>query len=187
MSDAYAAALAVAAAAGALWAQPFPVPVAVGAVVLAFIIRRPALLVLAVALLTAGLGARSLAGLHPPRLGPFEGTVTLLGDPTTDAGQTRVEVRVDGKRVEAWAHGRAAAALEPRLAGERVVLRGRLQPVSPASQARLVPRHVAARLSVQAVGAWSAGDASSRAANAVHCPPAPSPCLLRNGRCFWAS
>jgi competence protein ComEC len=125
------------------------------------------LLIIGVALLTGTLAARSWAGLHPPKQGIYEGVVTLVSDPATVDAETRVEVCIRNKRVEAWAHGQAARALTDRLAGERVDLAGHIEPVPSASRARLAARHIAARMSVDRVGAWTEGDPASRLANGV--------------------
>ncbi|MCU1449169.1 MAG: comEC [Acidimicrobiales bacterium] len=167
MTDLGTVVMALAAAGGAWVASPVPLPIAAAVVVAALSLRVSLLLVVGVALLTSGLAVRSWNGLNPPRTGVFRGTVTLAGDPSSDGGQVRVEVRVAGKRVEAWAHGRGARLLEPRLAGERIFVAGRLQPVPAASRTRLAARHVAARMLVDEVGAWTSGDAASRVANGV--------------------
>lgn len=167
MTDLGTIVLAMAAAAGAWCAWPVPLPLAASVVVIALLGRWPAVLVLGVALLTATLAARSWAGLHPPREGSIAGVVTLIGDPAPFQGETRVEVRIGKKRVEAWAHGASARALTDRLAGERVVMAGRIEPVPATSRARLAARHIAARLAVDRVGAWHVGDPASRLANGV--------------------
>src|SRR5438270_10142504 len=120
MSDLGTVLLAVAAAGGAWCAWPVPLPLAVAVVALALVGRWSVLLIVGAALLTAALAARSWAGLHAPKHGTFSGVVTLVGDPAPTGVETRVEVRVGGKRVEAWAHGRSARTLADRLAGERI-------------------------------------------------------------------
>ncbi|MBV8981855.1 MAG: hypothetical protein JO086_13205, partial [Acidimicrobiia bacterium] len=167
MTDAATVALALAAACGALGAWPVPLPAAVGAVAIALLGRWPVVLIVGVALLTGALAARSWAGLRPPRPRMFGGVVTLVGDPETVGAETRVEVRVGTKRVEAWAHGRAARALGDRLAGERVGIAGRIEPVPPIARARLAARHIASRMAVDRVGAWHVGGPASRLANGV--------------------
>ncbi len=167
MSDFGTVVLALSAATGAWCAWPAPFALAAVAVVLALIGRWSVLLIIGVALLTGTLAARSWAGLHPPKQGVYQGVVTLVSDPAAVDAETRVEVRVGTKRVEAWAHGQAARALTDRLAGERVALAGQIEPVPPSSRARLAARHIAARMSVDRVGAWTAGDPPSRLANGV--------------------
>jgi competence protein ComEC len=160
--------LAVAAVAGAWWSWSVPLAAAALVVALALWSRRPLLLVVGVGLLASSLGARAWAGLEPPPVPvAVAGEVTLMGDPVEVRGALRVDVRVGSRRVEAWARGEPAAALRPRLAGERVAVAGRLR--APPDHARpwLARRHVSARLSVHHVGAWRPGDPASRAANAV--------------------
>ena len=131
MSDFGAVLLALVAAGGAWTAWPVPLPLAVAVVGVALAGRWPVLLVVGAGLLTASLSARSWSGLHPPQHGAFSGVVTLVGDPAQTGAETRVELRVGNKRVEAWAHGMGARALTDRLAGERVVMTGRLESVPP--------------------------------------------------------
>nr|MDQ3570465.1 ComEC/Rec2 family competence protein [Actinomycetota bacterium] len=130
-------------------------------------LRRPAQLRLGAAVLASGLGARSWDGLRPPAPSRVAGVATLVSDPVNVEGAIRVEARLGGRRVEAWARGSAAGQLRPRLAGQRVGLSGRLSPVPERSRAYLASRHVAARLSVDDVGAWSEGGPLPRVANGV--------------------
>ena len=167
MSDLGALSLALAAAVGAWYAWPVPLAVATGVVAVALVGRWPAVLIVGAALLTGTLAARSWTGLHPPKIGGFHGVVTLVGDPTSVEGETRVEIRVESKRVEGWAHGFAARALTDRLAGERIELTGSIEPVPSRSRARLAARHIGARMAVDRVGPWNAGDPTSRLANGV--------------------
>jgi competence protein ComEC len=143
-----------------------PAVLAAGALVgLTLLRRRPLLLVASVALAAAALGVRAERGLRPPLVGPFSGVVTLISDPVEVAGAVRAEVRIGGKRAEAWARGRSGARLARRLAGERLAVAGDVGPVPEAARARLRPRHVAARVSVAEVGAWGWGHPASRLAN----------------------
>ncbi|MFN2607198.1 MAG: ComEC/Rec2 family competence protein [Acidimicrobiales bacterium] len=167
MSDLATVVLALAAAAGA-WAA-HPAPLALGALVVAtaLAVRRPVLLWVGVALATSALAARSWAGLHPPATGAWSGPATVLDDPTEASGALRLTVRIGGKRVEAWARGRPAADLADRLAGERVRLSGRLQPLAPGIRRGLAYRHLAAQLTVDTVGGWAPGDPASRLADGI--------------------
>lgn len=165
MSDAATVVLALSTAVGAWAGRPLPlVPLAVLAL-LAMGLRRPALLCLAAGLGASALAARSEAGLRPPVVGPFDGVVTLVSDPVEVAGAVRADIRLGGKRVEAWSRGPAAWRFDDRLAGERVRVTGDVQAVPGAARARLARRHVAARLTIRSVGAWSPGDGPSRLAN----------------------
>jgi competence protein ComEC len=167
MGDRATVALALAACAGAWAARPLPLLPVLALVAIALGVRRPVLLMLAVALAASALGARSWAGLRPPALGQWSGVATLVGDPANVAGALRADVRIGGKRVEAWARGSAARALGDRLAGERVQLRGRLAPVPPDARQRLARRHIAARMTVTGASLASAGDLPSRLANGL--------------------
>ncbi|HVL92328.1 MAG TPA: ComEC/Rec2 family competence protein [Acidimicrobiales bacterium] len=167
MSDRWAAALAAAVAAGA-WAS-LGVPLWAGAVLVAAALaaRRPALLCLGGALLASALGARSWAGLVAPEPGPLRGVATVVTDPDDVGGALRVELRLGGRRYEAWARDRPAARLRDRLAGDRVEVAGRVRPLREGRRAYLHRRHVVAQLTVTAVGSWSPGQAPARLANGL--------------------
>jgi competence protein ComEC len=167
MSDLAVVALAAAAWLGSLAAAPVPRLPALVLVVVALVARRPWLLVAAAAVLASSLGAAAWRGLDPPATSTHvRGAAILVSDPEGVAHATRVEVRLGHRRVEAWARGAAAAALDDRLAGDVVVLDGWLRDVGRA-RARLAVRHIGARLDVRAVVSWRPGPPAARAANAV--------------------
>jgi competence protein ComEC len=172
VSDWWVVAMAAASFAGALGAIDGvvrPVPLVVGVVLagVALAARRPALLCLAVALLAAALAQRSLAGLDPPPSGRVAAEVTLVADPVPDGrGGVKVDVRLDGRRLAARAHAAAAAALDDRLAGERVTVLGTLERPGRFER-RMLHRHLAGRLQVDAVAGWRPGHAVTLAANGL--------------------
>ncbi|HET7487601.1 MAG TPA: ComEC/Rec2 family competence protein [Acidimicrobiales bacterium] len=168
MSDAWAVALAGCAALGAWASHPAPVwPAAVVAAV-ALAARRPALLCAGVLVLASGLGARSWAGLDPPPTGTqMAGRATLVTDPVERWGAVRVELRIGGRRVEAWAHGSPARTLRGLLAGDTVPVAGRLAPLRGPARSYLARRHVAARLSVTQAGRPGPGNPLAGLANDV--------------------
>ncbi len=154
---------------GATWARPVPVVVIGGALVVAIIGRRRlVVLALVLAIVTSGLAARSLAGLEPPRVGSVEAVVTLVTDPEpTATGRLRVDVALDGRRLYAEARAPAAiGALEDRLSGERILLRGVVEPFE-ARQDWAVARHLAGRLRIEAVLAVSDSAPHAGAANGL--------------------
>ncbi len=171
MSDRQAFALALAAWTGAWWSPnlpPWVVVVALALIAGAMVLRRVRLVITMCALLAAALGSLGWSGLRPPEQPmTVEGEVTLLSDPDDVAGAVRVDVRIGRRRVEAWARGKPAAALRDRLAGERVVLSGRLVAPTPSARDRLVRRHVASRLNVGEVSGWHEGGLIARATNGV--------------------
>jgi competence protein ComEC len=130
--------------------------------------RRPALTCLGAALMAASLGQRSLAGLEAPLdTGPVTAEVTLVADPVPDGrGEVGVDVRLGGRRLRAHARLAAAAALDDRLAGERVLVIGEVGPPGP-TEAALRYRHLAGRLEVDAVVGWRPGDGVTRVANGL--------------------
>ncbi len=167
MSDRAAAALALSAALGALHPRPLPRLVALLVVVAGLAAGRPLVLGLGVGLLTSSLAAASWAGLHPPATGAWSGPATLVGDPEALGTVVRADLRIEGKRVEAWARSGAAAALRPLLAGETTWVSGRLAGLEPADARRLARRHVGGRLTVEEARATGDGALASRVANRV--------------------
>ena len=168
MGDGWAVVLAVASGLGAWAARPAPLWAGGAIAAAALVRRRPAALCLGAAVLASALGARAWAGLVPPHPGtPARGRAVLVTDPDDVHGALRVELRLGGRRVEAWVRGREAALLRPRLAGEEVEVAGRLSPVPDRSRRYLARRHVAARLAVERVGDWSPGGPLTRVANDV--------------------
>lgn len=154
----------MAVAIGAWWAHPFPMVMAVSAGVVAVAGRRPWLVVLAGLVLASTMGARAWSGLQPPTTGSFEGVVTLVADPRIGRWGTTVDVAVGGKRAELRASASASGAVASARAGERISVRGRIEPV-PADAPWLVPRHVGARLSVSRAEAHDRGAWPWRGAN----------------------
>jgi competence protein ComEC len=177
MSDRWAVVVAVVTCAAAWAAIDGPVgavPLSAGLAVLALAvllgraILRPELLCLAAALLAAALAHRSLTGLEAPlATGPVAREVVLVGDPApAGPGAVAADVRLGGRRLRATARGSAAAALDDRLAGERVDVTGTVARPGPA-EALLRHRHLAGRLDVEVVRGWRPGGPVSRAANGL--------------------
>lgn len=167
MGDVWVVVLAAAAAAGSWWAGPVPwwLGALLGAV--AWFRRWPLLLAVAVLLLAAALAHRTWAAATPVAPGPVRSEVTLLDDPDDAFGAVRATARLGRAHVELWARHGAAGALRLRLAGERIRVVGRLEPLGPSQAHRLATRHLRGRLTVEAVEGWSAGDPASRAANTI--------------------
>lgn len=168
MSERSAVALAVAAAVGALSPARLPWVVPAVAVLVAAATWRPALVALSVGLLCSGLAARALDGLEPPERERVSGWAELVGDPRRiQGGAVRVDVRLGGRRLQAWARGRPATTLLDRLAGEEVHVSGTMARLAPSSAARLRWRHIAGRLSIDEIGGHRSGDPAARIANAL--------------------
>jgi len=140
VSDAAAILLAVSTAGGAIAALPVSLPVALVVVALAFVRRSPVVLCLGAALLASGCSARAWAGLRPAPPRPWTGVATLVSDPGNAYGAVRVDLRLGPRRVEAWARGAPAGRLRDRLAGERVSVAGRLEPLPSRVRDRLARR-----------------------------------------------
>lgn len=157
--------------AAAAWTGAFvgwPVPVAVGPLLVGLGYRTKAvfLVVLGLALLASSLSARSSDGLVPVSDTRFEGEATLASDPARFGPSVRVDLQIGNHRIEAWARGPEAARLSNRLMGERIWVAGRLKP-PPGDAPWLVRRRITGRLSIDHVGGWWPGDPASRAANGL--------------------
>lgn len=158
--------LAVAVAAGAWWHGPVPLAIGLVAVVVSLAVRWPWLLVVGGFALAASLGQRAFDGMDPVPAAPYVGPVTLLADPSPTPFGTRVDVRVGDKRIELEATGGAGGTVDRALAGERLLVTGRLRPPPPDAP-WLVPRHVVGRLDLTRAEPLDGGSAPWRAANHV--------------------
>ena len=128
------------------------VPLALAVALAAVCAWRPSpLLAFAVFAVFAGFfGSRALDGLADPPQGRVEGWVSLLDDPRPlGTHGIRVTVRHGGARLEARAYGAMAGRLDDALAGERVHISGTARPATSDWHRW---RHVAATLTVDAVG-----------------------------------
>ncbi|MBL8778513.1 MAG: ComEC/Rec2 family competence protein [Acidimicrobiales bacterium] len=166
LSDAATVALATATWAGAALAPAVPWTLVVVLLVAAALVPRPALWCVAAFVLAGTLGAAAHAGLAPPEPAPYDGWATLVSDPEPTRSGQRVELRLDGRRLEAWARGGAAGSLVERLSGERVEVSGRIEAFLRADEWR-VARHLAGRFEIVSVRAWEPGHPVTRAANAL--------------------
>jgi competence protein ComEC len=167
VSDPMVVVLAVGVWLGAMAAWPVPRLPAVVACVALLALRRPWLFMVAAMALTAGLSASAWAGLVPPRSSEVRGWVTLVRSPEPVPGGMRVEVRLDGRHLDAWAHGEPARLLRSRSAGEQVEIAGVVGQLGPISKRALQPKHIVGRIELTEVGGWRPGSPASRAANAV--------------------
>jgi len=167
VSDRQVVVLAVAVWLGAVAPRDLPLlPVALVTAVV-WLARRPRLLIVAAALLASALASHALDGLQPPRPAVVHGWALLLTDPVpTTGGGVSAELRLGRRHVQAFARGPAAGALTARLAGEHVRVDGVLRPLSGLQRGRLLPRHIAARLSIDTVTGVRGANAIGTAANA---------------------
>ncbi|CAN5451422.1 hypothetical protein BH23ACT3_BH23ACT3_01980 [soil metagenome] len=113
-------------------------------------------------------GHHELAGLEPARLGAFEGWVQVMGDPRPAGSSTRLVVRVDGQRYEAWSRSedeqRRVAQLQ---GGQWVNLRGELIRLTPARAERVAWQHVVGQIRLHEVGDRSPGSPMAQASNEI--------------------
>ncbi|MEO8694295.1 MAG: ComEC/Rec2 family competence protein [Acidimicrobiales bacterium] len=151
LSDVGAIAMALGSFAAAMVGWSIAVWIPVLAVVVALVARRPWLLVVAVVVLAAALGARSDRALAVHvRQRDVREWVTVMRDPEQFGAATRLDVRLGHMRLEVNAYGAPARALSGLLVGERVQLAGTVRP-RLAFAPWLDQRHVVARLDVREV------------------------------------
>jgi competence protein ComEC len=112
---------------------------------------------------TAGAAAALGALRHPPT-GTVHARAQLVGDPVPTLQGVRVDVRVDGRRVEATADRALARELLGHLAGERLVLHGTYSP-RPVDAPWLDARHIAGRLRIDRVDSWHGASWAGTVAN----------------------
>ncbi len=156
-----------AAAAGGRWFQPWlahvmgpdSTPLLAGLLVvvgsagclMAVALRRPRVVVLAVAVVALGRGAHAEARYEPVATGSHGGWVTLVTDPEPGRFGTNAEVSLDdGTRVQlgaGWEHTRIGSFT----AGTTVYVEGTLRSIDESDWAR--SRHLAGRLSLDELGA----------------------------------
>ena len=152
---------------GALVPRATPVLIVAALVGVAPVVRRPWLWCLVALVLASLLSARSWAGLDPPARGELSGAAVVVADPEERYGAVRAELRVAGRRYDAWARGSAAGRLRSALAGEVLRVSGSVSPLRGRASAYLRRRHLVARLEVQTAGPVGPGSPLSRIANAT--------------------
>ncbi len=151
----------------AAWWSPDVSPWLVAAsLVAAGVVRRPVVVILAAGLLAACLSARAWQGDRPVAPGPFVATATLVDDPQDVAGAVVAEIRAGGHHFEVWAHGRCAATLADREAGQRIGVRGRVAP-RPSGDDLDARRHVVGVVTPDQLTALSGGGAVMAGVNAL--------------------
>lgn len=167
MSDRAVVAVAAAALAGA-WTK-FDAPSV--AIVLAVLVlltsgRRAPLVVAAVFVCGGTLGARAWNGLTPALVAGsrIEGIATLVADPRSQPGGSRVDARIDGMRLRMTV-GADAGSMVNAAAGERWQVVGRYSPFDDVRRARLASRHLAGRLVVTDARRLDGGSPVARVAN----------------------
>ncbi len=158
-------ALAVFAAAGAWAAGPVPVLALAALAVAALRARRPWVWCVVVAAVTSTFAARAWNGLEAPPPREIRGVATVLTDPDDRYGAVHAELRIGGRRYDAWARGGAAGSLRRASAGELLDVSGTSSPLRGRIAPYLRRRHVVARLHLEAAGPPSAGAPLSQLAN----------------------
>lgn len=174
MSDRTIVGCAIACWVGATLAIPLP-PTLVIVVVFAaaFVTRRPrsdfaivAVIAVCVALVASTLAARAWRDVQSVESGRWSGSAVLASDPNPERGGIRVDLVIDGHRVQARAWGASAGQLRARLLGESVEVEGRVRRIdSPTPW--FAARGVSGTMTIERVGAWTTGRPHYRLANAV--------------------
>ena len=158
-------ALAAAAAAGAWAALPPPTWLIVGLVVLGARFRHAAVWCVALGVACSGLAARSWDGLDRPLPRSVSGPALVLTDPEDRGGAVHAELRIAGRRFDAWARGAPAGRLQGAQAGEVLSVDGRVSELRGRSVAHQRRRHLAGRLELSAAGPVTPGTPLARVAN----------------------
>lgn len=157
--------LALCAAAGAWAAQPVPLLALAAVAGLSVRVKRPWLWCVLAVTVTSTLAARSWEGLDAPPPPQVSGVATVLTDPDDRYGAVHAELRMDGRRYDAWARGGTAGALRAASVGEQLDVTG----TTSALRGRIAPylrrRHIVARLQLHSAGPPSGGPPLSRLAN----------------------
>ncbi|MFN3217430.1 MAG: ComEC/Rec2 family competence protein [Acidimicrobiales bacterium] len=166
MNDLQAVLVAGACGAGALAAVDLPLWPLVVVAVAAAVIRRPWLLIVALALLASARAADAWTAVAAPMPAEVDARASLVRDPVRSGAATTVLVAVDGRNLVATAYGPAGARLGRAQAGDRVQLQGTTRSWAASSE-----RHAALRtthrLDVDAVTVLDATPALWRLANEI--------------------
>ncbi len=122
------------------------------------------LLVLVVA--GSAAGAHAWATARPRHLGAYDGWAQLVSDPTPSGPGTKVTLRVQGERFDAWLFGALRGSLGDRQAGDFAWVSGVRRP-STGSVRRARLRHVVGRFDLSSAVDAVPGNAVDRASNRV--------------------
>lgn len=158
-------------AAAALRGWPSSVPAVwttLGLMVLAALLRRPVLLLGAVAVLAGSRSAATVEALDRTPVGVVHGVAELVTDPEPGRFGTRVQVRLGANRYAAEVPRSSESLVAPLLTGERLVVRGRVGPLRGVSSDWRLSRHLAGTLRLTHVERGPPADPWYRLANGVH-------------------
>ena len=174
MSDRAIVICAIAGWVGAMRATPIALPIVALAVVgLIFIVRQrlpptaiAAAVAVVVALVASALASRAWVEVQTVEPGRWSGIASLANDPQPERGGVRVDLVVDGQRVQARAWGSPAGQLRARLLGERIEVTGTVRRIESASP-WFASRGVSGTMTIDRTGPWSTGKPHYRLANAL--------------------
>lgn len=166
MSDVQAVVIAGACAAGALAAVDLPLWPLVAAAVAAAVLRRPWLLIVALALVASARAADAWIAVAAPMPAEIDAQASLVRDPVRSGAATTVLVSAEGRNLVATAYGPAGARLSSAQAGDRVRMQGTTRRWA-ASRERHAALRATHRLDVTSVAVLDATPPLWRLANAI--------------------
>lgn len=170
LTDSAAVALALAAGLGAWVAVPGVGPIGLGALLAAFALRRPSLLILGAALVASAGAAHATAGLVIAG-GTWRGEVEVLHVATDATGDVHAEVRAGAHHLDLVPTPADHASIARANSGDRLDVAGRVTPIDP-TVSRSRGSHVAGRLHAWRVAAAGsprpAWRVAGRVRDAVH-------------------
>ena len=156
-------------ATSALLTLPLAVPQAlVAGLAMVAVVRRPVVIVLAVAAVAGARADDAVAALAVPTPERVDGIAVLVSDPAPRFFALQAIVDVDGRRYVADIPNDQAGAVRSMLTGERVRIDGRTSDLDDAPRSWVLSRHLAGRLAVRSIEPHGPGPPWYRAANLVH-------------------
>ncbi len=171
-ADVWLAAAVALVGAAALIGLPAPMPGALVAaclgVVVGVALRRPFVVVLAIAVLVGARSDQSAAALSAPLPERVEGVAVLASDPAPRFFALQVVLDLEGRRYVADVPTDRAGDVRSMLTGEQVRIEGRTRDLDDAPRGWVLSRHLAGRLSVRTIEPHGRGRTWFRAANLVH-------------------
>lgn len=168
MSDLALVATAAGVFVAALRGMAVPAPLAVAAVLVAVVVRRPLPVVLALLLVVGGRSHAAAAALDAPLPSRVFGTAQLVSDPKLGPFGAAAEVRLGARRFQARVDRSQEWVLRPLMAGDHVRVVGRPRPLEGAPSGWRRSRHLAGRLDVSEIAVGPRAPPWFAAANSLH-------------------
>lgn len=130
--------------------------------------RRIAVVVIGVAVFAGWRSDAAWDAAEPRSLGPYQGWVSVVGDPQPYPSATWVVIEVEGERFEYWARGRARRIrVDGWQGGDRLLVRVERERLDDVRAERVAWQHVVGAVTVEwAADTWAGGPVD-RASNRV--------------------